>query len=435
MPSPPKPWERAGGAATASTSSSLSPQVAPTTSTSTTNNSTPPAIPTRSSNMATNSSMATMNQSGYGGGLLAGNSYGSYGNTAYGGGNSYSPYGSTYGGTGMTGYGNSYGSSYGGGGYSPYNRMGSNYGSTYGASTYGSSYGAGGYGGYNRMGNGYSRFGSPYGPQGGPGDMPLSAQMEQSTQATFGALEQVVQAFGGFAQMLDSTFMATHSSFMAMVGVAEQFGSLRNYLGQIFSLYSLYQAARRMMFRLAGKAPPVDASKLNSEEFENFKGTPKRSKKPILVFLFFTVGIPYLISKLFKRLQRQRLEAAAQGGLPVGQLDAPVHPSQLEFCRAAHDFQGESQMELSFKSGDVIAILSKVDPATGQEGAWWRGRLQDGRMGMFPSNYVEVIQKRAPPPRPASPQTSMLSAEEFAASHIKSGVNPESEGKKVVEVA
>jgi peroxin-13 len=39
--------------------------------------------------------------------------------------------------------------------------------------------------------------------------------------ATFQIIESLVGAFGGFAQMLESTFMATHSSFFAMVSVGK----------------------------------------------------------------------------------------------------------------------------------------------------------------------------------------------------------------------
>jgi peroxin-13 len=53
-------------------------------------------------------------------------------------------------------------------------------------------------------------------------------------------------------------------------------------------------------------------------------------------------------------------------------------------------------MELNLKKGDIIAILSKVDQATGQQSQWWRGRLRNGTMGLFPANYVEIIQKAAP---------------------------------------
>ena len=35
--------------------------------------------------------------------------------------------------------------------------------------------------------------------------------------ATFQIIESIVGAFGGFAQMLESTFMATHSSFFGML--------------------------------------------------------------------------------------------------------------------------------------------------------------------------------------------------------------------------
>ena len=57
------------------------------------------------------------------------------------------------------------------------------------------------------------------GPNGFPieENITFAQQMEQSTQSTFQVLDQIVQAFGGFSQMLESTFFATHSSFMAMV--------------------------------------------------------------------------------------------------------------------------------------------------------------------------------------------------------------------------
>jgi peroxin-13 len=181
---PPKPWENASG-----------------TSQATPINTAPPEIPTRPNSI--------QSQQQYGGA-----SYGTnYGTGAYGSG----AYGTGYG----TGYGAT-GSGYGSGMYG--NRMGM--GGMYGANSYGN-YGAmaGGYGtmtgGYgsgmygNRMGMGNVRLG----PNGFPIEENISfaQQMEQSTQSTFQVLDQIVQAFGGFSQMLESTFFATHSSFMAMV--------------------------------------------------------------------------------------------------------------------------------------------------------------------------------------------------------------------------
>jgi len=107
-----------------------------------------------------------------------------------------SPYGSGYG--GMSNYS------------SPYSAMGGGYGSMYGSMG-----GMGGmYGGMGGMG-----MGGMYGGMGGMGGMPgdpnnsLTQSFSQSTAATFQLIENIVGAFGGFAQMLQNTYMATHSSF------------------------------------------------------------------------------------------------------------------------------------------------------------------------------------------------------------------------------
>lgn len=81
----------------------------------------------------------------------------------------------------------------------------------------------GGYGGYGSMyggmgGMGMGGMGGMGGMYGGmPGDPndpnSLTNSFGQSTQATFQLIESIVGAFGGFAQMLESTYMATHSSF------------------------------------------------------------------------------------------------------------------------------------------------------------------------------------------------------------------------------
>ena len=80
----------------------------------------------------------------------------------------------------------------------------------------------GGYGGgmgsmYGGFGNGM--YGGMMGQQPGmfgadPNDPnSLTNTFSQSTQATFQMIESLVGAFGGVAQMLESTYMATQSSF------------------------------------------------------------------------------------------------------------------------------------------------------------------------------------------------------------------------------
>lgn len=93
-----------------------------------------------------------------------------------------------------------YGSGYGG--------YGSGYGGMYGGGMGGGMYGGGMYGNNGMYG--------PGGMNGNPNDpnnQSMTQNFAQSTQATFQIIESLVGAFGGFAQMLESTYMATHSSF------------------------------------------------------------------------------------------------------------------------------------------------------------------------------------------------------------------------------
>jgi peroxin-13 len=117
-------------------------------------------------------------------------------------------YQSPYGG-GMAGGMGAYSSPYGGMG--GMGRMGGMYGGGYG--------GMGGMGAMGGMyGGGMGGMGGMYGGgMGMPGDpnqpQSLTQSFSQSTQTTFQLIEGIVGAFGGFAQMLESTYMATHSSF------------------------------------------------------------------------------------------------------------------------------------------------------------------------------------------------------------------------------
>ncbi|KAJ3209705.1 Peroxisomal membrane protein PAS20 [Entophlyctis luteolus] len=398
MGSPPKPWETSAPAASAASGpmSTAPDQLLQSV----------PPVPARPAAFTT-SDMSPNNPDSIAAGLNR-----PYGAGAYGG-NSM-PYNTAYNAGYSTGYGGAYGSSlydqgsYGGygSGYG-YNRM-----STY--NRFGSGYGMGGYGGYggyNGYGPGMMRPG--FNPN-NPNEIPLTAQIEQSTQYAFQSIDQVVQAFTGFSQMLESTFFATHSSFMAMVGVAEQLGNLRNYLGGILSAIAITDSLKRWIYHVTGRRMPVDANAITAEGFEKYangstgsSAAAAKNRKPVLLFLLFMFGFPWLMSKIIQRLQKKQLEDAAAaasdptraliGGPIIGPDGNPLQLNQikdLEFCRALFDFTGSSPAELTFKQGDFIAILTKVDPVTKQPMQWWRGRLRTGEIGHFPANYVEIVEKK-----------------------------------------
>lgn len=275
-------------------------------------------------------------------------------------------------------------------------------------------YGGGMYGGYgmgygmNSMGYGMNgMYGGGYGMPGMPMDPnnpSLTQQLELSTQHTFTLLHSIVQTFTGLSQMLESTFMATHSSFFAMVGVVDQFSHLRDALGSVLGLFGLLRWLKEL---LTGRR----ASNPMQHEFQSFvngkpvqgaagPSTPKPSKKPIIIFLLAILGVPFAMHRLIKALAQR----APQPNMVQGPGGAPLDPSTLQFARAKYPFTAASPVELSLKENEIVAIMGKLDPATGMEvdprtdvtTDWWKGRTRDGREGWFPSKWVEVLERKKP---------------------------------------
>ncbi|KAJ6581915.1 hypothetical protein B0H19DRAFT_1116962 [Mycena capillaripes] len=70
-------------------------------------------------------------------------------------------------------------------------------------------------------------------------------------------------------------------------------------------------------------------------------------------------------------------------------------PSQVprKVVRALYDFSGSSD-ELAFKAGDQIVVVNEVLDG------WWMGEL-NGRQGLFPTPYTEVLPDKPPLPKRA----------------------------------
>ncbi|OMH78364.1 Peroxisomal membrane protein PAS20 [Zancudomyces culisetae] len=397
MDSPPKPWETSGATTTQmgeavgntnlTSSSNLSSQSQPTTETLNVGvaDGTSPALGNNGANGIERSPAENQQPAGLGtGGLL--NSSGMYGN-GYNGYGGLGSYGGGYGGYGGLG---SYGGGYGGyGGYNGYGGMG------------GGMYGGMGGG----MGGGYYQPGQQGALGGGP--MSLTQTLDANTRATFQLVESVVGAFGGFSRMLESTFFATHSSFMAVLGVIEQFGLLKGFLGKALSDNESIATIKRFWYWLTRKQMPVDKDKISVDGFQEFEKQQTKSggvlnKKIVLLLLSVLIGVPYLLTRLIKgiasRQQRitmmHKLLAEDGGRIPLEEelqnRSDNIQRFKYDFAVAIYDFKGESLAELSLKVGDVIAITSKVD-IWGKPTQWWRGKTKDGCEGLFPSNYVKII--------------------------------------------
>ena len=326
----------------------------------------------------------------------------------------------------------------------PYNRFGgANTFSPYASSLYGGMGSLGGYSGYGYGMNGMNgMYPGAYGGMGmygggQPGGMPfdptnpsVTQALESTTATTFALLHSVVQTFAGLAQMLESTFMATHSSFFALAGVIDQFAQLRNALGSVLGLFGLIRWLRDV---LAGRGRGGNSAEMRSEFRQFLNGRPVQgpaarpsqqspppnaSKKPLVFFFIAFLGIPYAMHKLVKLLadhaarqqqeqqqQQQQLQLHPQQQQGQQALP-PLDPSQLAFVRAVYRFQASTSSELSLQENEIVAVMGKLDPNTGMEvdprieveTEWWKGRTRDGREGWFPRKFVEVLERKAPAP-------------------------------------
>jgi peroxin-13 len=275
--------------------------------------------------------------------------------------------------------------------------------------------------------SGMGAFGGQPGMPFDPTNPSVTQALESTTATTFTLLHSVVQTFAGLAQMLESTFMATHSSFFALAGVVDQFAQLRNALGSVLGLFGLVRWLRDILTgRRADGA--INSAELRSE-FRHFLNgrpvhgpaarppessspPPNASKKPLVFFFIAFLGLPYAMHKLVKILadraaqqQQEHQELLQQGGGGGQQVVLPpLDPSQLAFARAVYPFQASTQSELGLQENEIVAVMGKLDPSTGLEvdprieveTEWWKGRTREGRQGWFPRKFVEVLERKAP---------------------------------------
>ncbi|KAK1906901.1 hypothetical protein KUDE01_009297, partial [Dissostichus eleginoides] len=67
--------------------------------------------------------------------------------------------------------------------------------------------------------------------------------------------------------------------------------------------------------------------------------------------------------------------------------DEPASPVVSVPVKALYDYEGQEQDELTFKAGEEFTKIGEED-----DQGWCRGRLKEGKTGLYPANYVEDIQ-------------------------------------------
>ncbi|XP_026512988.1 SH3 domain-containing protein 21 [Terrapene carolina triunguis] len=118
--------------------------------------------------------------------------------------------------------------------------------------------------------------------------------------------------------------------------------------------------------------------------------------------------------------------------IPAAQSPLPSQPLQpyceAEYCKAMFDYEPELQDELQLKRGDVVLVLCKE---TEDEG-WWEGEC-GGKRGLFPDNFVILLQPLVPKIKavvPSRSQESIFRPEKKVSSAIKAELRPTHEPKE-----
>ena len=73
--------------------------------------------------------------------------------------------------------------------------------------------------------------------------------------------------------------------------------------------------------------------------------------------------------------------------------------SKTRRAKVAFSYAADNIDELSLEPGQIVEVLAE------EEEGWWRGKM-GGKEGVFPSNFVEIIEEAAEPPKPAAPAAS-----------------------------
>ncbi|KAJ3222718.1 hypothetical protein HK099_001984 [Clydaea vesicula] len=68
----------------------------------------------------------------------------------------------------------------------------------------------------------------------------------------------------------------------------------------------------------------------------------------------------------------------------ISQLPAGSKNS-IKQVKVLYDFSADGPDELTIRKGEEFTVVAEIDAG------WWEGEYSDGRKGMFPSNYVQVI--------------------------------------------
>lgn len=218
---------------------------------------------------------------------------------------------------------------------------------------------------------------------------------EESSLPAFQSIESIVHAFGSVSMMLESTFHAVHSSFQAVLGVAEHFTKMKLQISQVFSAVAAFRFIKYLyakflyLFGLATNNPRFGESVWKSVSGEPGMGSLSEQdikqpvRWPIIMYMGLVFAAPYIIWKLLGSLIPEESGTTR---------DQPWCKGEGEhfLAKVLYRFDTDKEGELAMQEGQKIRLAPKhLQPRVR---GWLLASSEEG-IGLVPANYIKILGK------------------------------------------
>jgi len=217
---------------------------------------------------------------------------------------------------------------------------------------------------------------------------------EESSMPAFQSIESIVHAFGSVSMMLESTFHAVHSSFQAVLGVAEHFTKMKLQVSQVFSALSAFRAIKYLyakflyLFGLATSNPQFGESVWQTVTGPGSGGGALSEQDikqpvrwPIIMYMGLVFAAPYIIWKLLGSLMPEEADPSAGHPWTKG-------VGEHFLAKVLYQFDTDREGELPVQEGQTIRLAPKhLQPRVR---GWLLGCCGE-LVGLVPANYMKIL--------------------------------------------
>eukprot|EP01089_Gocevia_fonbrunei_P022956 TRINITY_DN9485_c0_g1_i1.p1 TRINITY_DN9485_c0_g1~~TRINITY_DN9485_c0_g1_i1.p1 ORF type:complete len:349 (+),score=47.96 TRINITY_DN9485_c0_g1_i1:41-1048(+) len=195
-----------------------------------------------------------------------------------------------------------------------------------------------------------------------------------------------VETFSYFSQLLGDNCGAIYGSYDSVMRFLFMCREVRNeffFLAETYTMFRVIQSATKKILNLPkGDMDIHSFSSFNTNKNLrlNNQRNPKSKRLFWILTIVFAIAGSYILNKIWKIMKDSLKEYNEQK--MNGFLD---NSNNLIKAQALFDFEGRERSDLAFRKGDVLTVTRM------ENGGWWEAEMGE-RVGLIPSNYVQVLE-------------------------------------------